>query len=912
MKILFAKKKIEELEKIFQTNVNVGLKTSIDQKKKIQKGKNKIENSIKTSYWFKLKKQIQNFLVFILLLLALITFTIGYITQNKNEIFEGSLILLIIICNALVGVICETKAEKASTAIIQKTLPFVKIIRDNQIQSIMIENLVEGDIVFLETGNIVPADIRLIENYNLQIDESILTGENIPVNKNNDTINQNESEILNCNNLVFKDTLVIYGKAKGLVIAVGIETEIGKIIKLIKKTKKETTVLEKDINKLGKMLTILIFFIILLNTCIILIKNHYNKGLNLNIIKQTFLISISLAVAVIPEGILTIITIILTLGIKKLLDKKIIIKNVKCLETLGQTKIICTDKTGTLTENKLNIESLYLYKNHILINQKNFLNKNLTKILTYGILCNSIEYDNQKKNKNKIYLNNPIDQSFINLSINLNYNIPNIRKKNIKIFELPFDSDRKLMTTIHQNNKEIFAITKGAPEILFKKCQYIENKEKIIKKTKSNLKIFEDHLQQMSQKSLRILGISYKKLSSGFNYNNPKDIKNIEKNLIFLGLISIKDKIKKNAFKTIKILQKANISTIMITGDNLNTATAIATELKIFNKQKDLTMTGEMLNKITTTELINKIDNIKVYARTNPIHKLKIINAWQQKGLIVTMIGDGVNDAPSIKKANVGISMGKKGTEISKIAADIIITDDNILTITQAVQEGQNIFDNIQKSLIFLLSCNIGEILAILLNTCLNNFIFSTNLILLNASQILWINLITDSLIAIALGIENKKNSSNIKKSTNTKKNILNKNMYWKIILEGIMIGTLTFIAAIIGFYTNKKPNISIIQREKYAQTFAFMVLSLSQLMHVFNLVDFKKSIFITKPSKFLIQIFLISAILQISTIILPFLKNAFHLVNLNLEDFILIILLSIMPIIIIEIFKKIKFKLIK
>ncbi|MFP7699578.1 MAG: cation-translocating P-type ATPase [Candidatus Phytoplasma pyri] len=908
MKILFAKKNLKELEKILETNIQKGL-SSVKAKEKLNlEGKNKLKDFIKTSFWFKLKKQIQNFLVFILLTSSSITLIIGFLTKNKNELFEGILILLIIFCNALLGVFYENKSEKTSIFINKKTLSYIKVLRDNKIKMVFIEDLVKGDVIFLETGNLVPADLRLIETYNLQIEESFLTGENISITKNNLTISDKETEILNCKNLVFKNTVVTYGKAKGLVIATGMKTEIGKIISLIQNIKKKRTPLENNINKLGKFLTIIILTLIILNTFFILSKHYYLKEINLEVFKNTFLNSISLAVAAIPEGLLTIITIILTLGMKKLLDKKTIVKNIRSLESLGATKIICTDKTGTLTENKLKITDIYLYKNNYIINKKNILNKNLVKILNYGLLCNNADYDIEKNNKKKkyhSYANNPIDKSFIDLGVFLKYDIPNLRNQNIKIYELPFDSKKKLMTTIHKNKQECFAITKGAPEILLNICKYIDNEGEILIKKKNNLKLFENYLETMSKKSLRILGLAYQKLDYNFNIKNNKDIQKIEKNLIFLGLISIKDNVKKEAFETIKIFKKAHIITIMITGDNINTAEAIATELKIFDKKKDLIITGDVLNKMSEKEFNEKLHLIKVYARTNPENKLKIIEAWQKKDVIVAMIGDGVNDAPSIKKADIGISMGKAGTEISKTASDIIITDDNLLTIAYAIKEGRNIFNSMQKSLIFLISCNTGEIFAVLLNTCLNSFLFSSNFLLLNAVQILWINLITDSLIAIALGIDSKEHNLMTKPPRNIKNNIINKDLILKIILEGIMIGSLTFISAVIGFNIHKTD--TIVNNYKYAQTFAFMVLALSQLVHVFNLINFRKSIFVLKPSKFLIKIFIFSCLLQFLTIFLPFFKNILNLADLDLKDFLLIIFLSIMPLFIIEIFKKIK-----
>ncbi|WCA22230.1 cation-translocating P-type ATPase [Candidatus Phytoplasma oryzae] len=905
MEFLIYQINIDVLEKKIKTNIKKGLNSEQVKKNILKYGLNKIKKVKKISLFKLFLKQFNDFFVYILLISSFFTLYIGISNQEKKEIFESILIFTIVFGNSFLGCFYEKQKENAIKIIKKNTQLYAKVLRNNKLKLILREEIVPGDIIFLEQGDIVPADSRIIESNNFRIDESILTGENLPIEKNHNLNKIFDKNLLKLQNAVFMDTNVVSGYAKAVVIKTGSYTEIGKITQMILKTKKIKTPLEKNINDLTKIIGLMILFLIIINFSLNLIKfNLFQKKIDIFLLKKMILSSIILAVAVIPEGLLAIITIILTLSIKKIAKKKAIIKNLKALETLGAINIICTDKTGTLTKNKMQIQKIYLYKEKFEV-KKNLISKQkenqyLIKLIYYGILCeNDFFYIKNKKKHKKI---DPIDKSFIELANLYDLNIDLIKKENNKIKEIPFNNQYKCTINIYKQKDEFLFTIKGACEILLKLSKYIENKNNIFLKNKFNQNEIENDLNFMSQKGFKVLTISYAKLKNlsldlKENISIIEILKLIKNNIIFLGSVAIKDPIRKEIANTIINCQKAFITPVMITGDHLNTAQNVAIKTGILKCKKDLLILGSELDNLKEEELIKKIPNIKVYARVNPEHKFRIIQTYQKMGYIVAMIGDGVNDAPSIKMANVGIAMGITGTEITKQAADIILLDDNFITLQKAIREGRNIFNNIKKSILFLLSCNIGEIFVILLNTCLNHLFFTFDFSIINSLQILWINLVTDSLVAIPLGFEPKEMDLMKQKPRKIKKSLLNKKLIFIIILEGILIGFLTFLSSIIGY--KKYNNI------QNAQTFAFMVLSLSQLFHVFNFRNIQNSIFsLKKQNIFLNLFFVISVFLQFSIFFIPFLKKYFQLSNLNLIDIIFIILLSMMPLIIIEIFK--------
>ncbi|TVY12145.1 cation-translocating P-type ATPase [Candidatus Phytoplasma pini] len=902
---------INLLETKLKTNFIQGLNTSQVKEKLLIEGLNKLVKNKKISLWKKILQQFRDLFVCILLLSAIITFFIGIIYKQQEEIFESILILIIVFINIFLNLFYEKQKKKSLKLVKEKTKPYARVVRDGVLQLVLKEELVVGDIVFVETGDVVPADIRIIQSNNLKVDESILTGETASIIKEFCEEKNGSFDLFNSYHLIFRDTTVIYGNSKGVVVYTGKKTQIGKITKFIFENQDKKSPLEENIQQLTKFLSLLILFLVGFNFIINLSKNYFTqKNINFFIIQKLFLISIALAVAVIPESLLTIITIILTIGVKKLLSQKTIIKKLRTLETLGSINIICTDKTGTLTENKMKIQNLYFFHQNVKINKSlkhHELSQIIIKLITYGILCNShdISFSIKPNIKNLI---DPIDQSFIDLAYFLNLNIYQMQSQNVKIKEFPFDSKHKLMITIHKNNKGCLLVVKGAAELILRLSSFIEKEEnQIIKKNKINEKIIEENSNLIaSQEGYKILGVAYsffdEKILLSKNLSINDILEKINKNLIFLGIYCIEDPIRAEILPIIKELKKASIIPIMITGDNLYTAQNVAYRLKIFDYKTDLAITGTTLDQWSEKEFLKKLPFIKVYARTNPEHKLKIIQTLQKKGNIVAMIGDGVNDAVSIKKADVGIAMGITGTEITKKASDMILTNDDFTTVKTAIFEGRNIFKNIQKSILFLLSCNTGEIIVILYNTILGHFLFKTDLVILTAFQILWINLITDSLVAVALGMEPPEKNLMQEKPRNIKTSFLNKKLILKIIAEGFMIGSSTFLSAWIGYkiHGNSK---------EYAQTFAFTVLIFSQLIHVFNLRNLKKSIFKIKPNWYLRKFFFLSCFLQIMLFVIPFLQQKFQLYPLSKLDIFIIFMFSFVPLIISEIIKKIFFK---
>ncbi|WP_323847613.1 MAG: cation-transporting P-type ATPase [Phytoplasma sp.] len=898
-----------------KTNFKTGLTQQEAEQRILTYGLNKIKETPPKSFYTKFFSQFKDYFIYILLVICLITFCIGIVESKKEELVESILILIIIFSNACLGFFYENRKEFCVLLIQNNTKPYTKVLRNKTLRFILREEIVLGDIVFLEAGDIIPADLRLIETHHLKVNESILTGETLLSIAKNSYMIQDKFILIDSPNLVFMDTTVMSGRAQGVVIKTGMDTQIGQIAKLIITQKKEKTPLEKNIQQLSKILIFIIFILIIINFILDLIKNYLLQGqIYFATIKSIFLSSIILAVAVIPEGLLAIITIILASGIQRLIKKKAIVKNLKTLETLGAINIICTDKTGTLTQNKMNVRQLYFNYDKIQTNSELTMDRTINKLLIYGILCNNIYSSSENVNcqDNETFLFDPVDQSFIDLGNLYKLDIQQIQKENKKIKEFPFDNNKKIMMTIHQKENEKFLIIKGAAEIVFKLSRYVEYQDEIILKNKDNISKIEKDLDLMSSEGYKVLGISYIKLNSLEdnidNFDFEKIFYAINSETIFLGAFGIEDPLRPDIIHAIQKCKKAFIDVIMITGDHLQTAIKIASDSNIFNSFEDLAINGETLDLLSEEEFNLKLPCIKVYARTTPEHKLKIIQAWQKKGKIVGMIGDGVNDAPSIKKSDIGISMGIIGTDITKKTSDIILIDDNFNTIPNAIQEGRKLFDNIKKSIIFLLSCNIGEIFVILLNTLLGYFCFNSNFVILSALQILWVNLVTDSLVAIALGLEYPEEDIMKRKPRLIHNSLLNKDIIKKILIEGMMIGLLTFIAAFIGFQLHKNN-----QSDQYGQTFAFMVLSLSQLIHVFNFRSFQKSLFNLKTNWALIFCFFISFFLQITILLVPFFRDNFRLSSLSIQDIIIILLLSIVPLFIIEIKKMIiKLKLIK
>ena len=892
-----------------ETNIEKGL-TSDEVSTRLNKyGQNKLNEGKKRSIFMKFLDQLNDFMVFVLLGAALISVVLAVVQGESSEIFEGILILAIVLINAILGVIQEGKAEKALESIKKMSSPHATVLRDGIEQVISVEDIVLGDIVLLAAGDIIPADLRIIESYNLKVDESALTGEPVPVEKISNQILDDEVPLGDQQNLAFMSTVVTYGRGKAIVIGTGMNTEIGKIAGMIEDAVNEATPLQQNINKLGKTLALIALGIVGGIFVIDILQSLFASKLGWHTVLESFMTAIALAVAAIPEGLPAIITIVLALGMRNLANRNAIMKSLPSVETLGSTSVICSDKTGTLTQNVMTVTKVYSNGQFIDVEDESKLSS-MKKLISYGVLCNDTKV-NYVDNKFEL-IGDPTEKALIDLAITANLNPIDIINNNTRVHEFSFDSERKLMTTINQINGKHYVITKGAPDVVFDIVNNIEGNDTLKDYAKVNL--------DMANLALRVLAVAYKEIDSNIDFSKL-ELSEVENDLTLLGLYGMIDPARPEVKDAIAVCDKAGIKTVMITGDHKNTAIAIAKDLHIITSDDDLALTGVELDALSDEEFYNIVEHVRVYARVSPENKVRIVNAWKSKNVVVAMTGDGVNDAPALKNADIGIAMGITGTEVAKGAADMILTDDNFETIVSAVSEGRSIFDNIKKAIHFLLSCNVGEIITILLGTLIGGILFKEivtkggNVHILSAVQILWVNLVTDSLMAIALGLDPKNPDIMDQKPRNKNEGLFGEGLWKRILWQGVMIGLLAFAAYFIGYKLADHTlyNITSLQEFETAeawvkahtgQTMAFMVLAFSQLFHAFNVRSSKLSIFQLKVNKYLVGAFIICFGLQLLTL-LPGVNTIFDIIFIKQWYLWLIIfVLSIMPIIIVEIVK--------
>ncbi len=878
---------IDELDILLTTDISQGLSLVEVNNRLDINGYNQLDEPKKKSWILKFIDQIKDFMIIVLIGASILSFLTG-------DIAEGLLIIGIVILNAILGLFQEAKAEKALASIQALSSPKVKVKRDGIDQIVDVKKIVIGDLVLLDAGDYVPADVRIIESINLKIDESTLTGEAITVEKVSHALNEDDIPLGDRINLGYMGTVVTYGRGQAIVLATGMSTELGKIATMLNETKDELTPLQKSMAQLGKMLAMIALAITFVIFAITIVEAYvFGDGATFEVWKEALLTSIALAVAAIPEGLPAIITIVLALGMQNLVKKQAIIRTLPAVETLGSTSIICSDKTGTLTQNLMTVKKVYLNQETFDIKQNMESSATLNKMGIYGALCNDTKL--RKTETDYIKIGDPTEIAFTDLSISLGQDPVDIINKYPRVYELPFDSQRKLMTTVHDFEDGRYAVIKGAPDVIFKRSKAIENGKP------SDLKSYEEMNHEMANQALRVLAIAYKKIDASIDI---KDLDNqlLENDLTLLGLVGMMDPARPEVKDSIALCDQAGIKTIMITGDHINTAVAIAKELKILNTD-DMAITGHELDLMSDEEYVEIYQKIRVYARVSPENKVRIVDVWRQSGHVVAMTGDGVNDAPSIKKADIGIAMGITGTEVAKGAADMILTDDNFSTIVNAVSEGRTIFSNIKKAIHFLLSCNIGEIIVIFLGTSIGILIFSTRVTTLTAVQILWVNLVTDSLMAIALGLDPKEKDIMKDMPRDSKKSIfadgLGKNIAW----QGLMLGLISFAAYIIGWKMTSDPAMRMIT----AQTMTFIVLAVSQLVHAFNVRSQKHSIFKMKRNNYLFYAFAVSLILQFLVVALPFSRSIFKIVMPTITQWLIILGLVLLPLLIIELTKLIK-----
>ena len=896
---------VDETLEMYQTSKK-GLSSQEAQKRFDENGPNALDEGKKKSIFSRLLDQFKDFMVLVLIVAALIAFIAAIVENKPEELTEGILIIAIVVINAVLGVVQESKAEQALESIKKMSNPHATVLRDGKEIVIDVDKVVVGDIVVLHAGDYIPADIRILESINLKTDESALTGEPIPVEKTTDAILDDEVALGDRINSGYMSTVVTYGRGLAVVTATGMNTEIGKIATMLSTTETELTPLQKAISQLGKTLAIIALIVVSIIFVIQIIRGMFTSGFENILWMEIFMSSIALAVAAIPEGLPAIITIVLAIGMQNLVKQHAIMRTLPAVETLGSTSIICSDKTGTLTQNVMTITNTYLFGATYKVSDIKKPNNTLQKLIDYGVLCNDTKVQLDAQN-NYTKIGDPTEIALTDLAIAVGDNPVTTLEKYPRVHELPFDSERKLMTTVHEIKGQYISITKGAPDVLFARAtQY--NDQGMLKKIDN--KVIDTFIQQnttYADQALRVLAIGYKV------YNQKPEVLKLEhdaleNDLILLGLVGMIDPARPEVKDAIVETKQAGITTIMITGDHKNTAVAIATDLGILGNEH-LAITGKELDSMSDDEFYEKLENIRVYARVSPENKVRIVTAWKAKGKVVAMTGDGVNDAPSIKRADIGIAMGITGTEVAKGAADMILTDDNFATIVSAVKEGRTILANIKKAIHFLLSCNIGEIITIFLGVTLGIFLFPNepHLQILTAAQILWVNLVTDSFMAIALGLEPKEPDVMNYPPRDTNKSIFADGLGKKIAWQGIMIGFITFLAFYIGYKINGDDM-------RHAQTMAFMVLAISQLFHAFNVRSENFSTFSLQPNKYLIFAFFGCLALQLITVTVPFIANNVFgvddVLTWQLLDWVVVLGFSVLPLIIVELVKLIQNKL--
>ncbi len=830
-------------------------------------GKNKLETKKKKTLFKQFLSQLKDVMIYILIIAAIISAFLG-------EISDALIILLVIIINAVIGVIQESKAEKALDALKELSTPKALVKRDGSLKEILSEDIVPGDIVIIDAGRYIPGDLRLIDTANLKIEESAFTGESVPSEKDASFLPDKEIPIGDQNNMAFMSTLATYGRGVGVVVGTGMNTEIGKIAKMIEQEENDETPLQKKLSELGKILGFLAVGI-----CILIFIISFFQGRDL---LEMFLTSISLAVAAIPEGLPAIVAIVLALGVQRMVKKNAIIRKLPAVETLGSVSIICSDKTGTLTQNKMTVTTVYTNDSYIKESEFN-LNDNESKLLVdCMVLCNDATYSEKSQT------GDPTEIALLEYPFKLNILKEKLEKEFKRIDEIPFDSDRKLMTTVNLvDDKKARVFTKGALDSILSICNKISVNGKLVDFSKEYKAKVLENSNIMSDKALRVLAFAYKDISKE---NIVLD--SLEKDLVFIGMVGMIDPPRLEVKDSIKLCKSAGITPVMITGDHKNTAFAIANELGIAEDISQA-ITGHEIDKFKEEEFNEKIINYRVFARVSPEHKVKIVKAFKSHGNIVSMTGDGVNDAPSLKAADIGVAMGITGTDVSKGASDMILTDDNFSTIVSAVEEGRKIYLNIKKSIVFLLSCNLGEILTLFTAILLN---WNSPL---QPIHILWVNLITDSFPALALGVDKAKEDVMNNPPRNPKESIFVKSDKIQLIINGVLIGGITLFAFKLGerLYAD-----SLI----HAQTMAFVVLSVSQLFLSLSLRSNTKSAFSLGifSNKYLVYSILLGIFLQVIIISISFIANIFKVTPLLLYDWIVVILVSLIPFAINEILK--------
>lgn len=845
-------------------------------------GPNRIEEGKKTTIFNRIIAQVSDPMVLILIAAAIISGVTAYLSdESLSDVF---IILFVVVLNTTLGVIQESKAEAAIEALKEMAAATSKVMRDGRIVNIKSEELVIGDIVLLEAGDAVPADGRIISCASLKVEEAALTGESVPVDKTDAVLDVREGDIPLGDrvNMVYMGSSAVYGRAMMVVTATGMNTEMGKIAHAISVAQEGETPLQKKLAQLSRVLTVLVLGICVIMFGVSILRYFLSApvpGTDLvDTMLGSFMLAVSLAVAAIPEGLVAVVTIVLSIGVTKMSKQNAIIRKLTAVETLGCTQVICSDKTGTLTQNKMTV-----------IEYSGDDERLLAASLA---LCTDSELNEEGQAEG-----DPTQAAVVNYAYKIGLPKYELSKKYPRIAEIPFDSARKLMTTLHKKPEGGFIQhTTGAPDVVISKCMYYLENGKILPVTDEKREYFLSENKRLAGKALRVLAAGYREWDTQPESLSPED----ENNLIFLGLVGMMDPVREEVPAAIEQCRSASIRPVMITGDHRDTAAAIAMQLGIINDQSQA-ITGAMLDEMSDEDFISNVEHYGVYARVKPEHKSRIVNAWRSRGYVTAMTGDGVNDAPSIKNADIGIGMGITGTDVTKNVADMILADDNFATIVSAVEEGRRIYDNIRKAIQFLLSSNLSEVISIFFATILGFTI-------LKPAHILFINLITDSLPALALGVEKGEPDIMKRKPRDPKEGIFSGGVGVNVFYQGVMVAVLTLAAYFIG--ERIENGAWRIVNSNDGMTMAFLTMSMAEIFHSYNMRSQYKTIFSVKNHNFyLFGSMLMSFILTAAVIYVPFLRDAFGFTSISFAEYLTAIALAVLVIPIVELVKLIQRK---
>ncbi len=858
--------KKEDVLKMLGTDEN-GLTQNQAKENQKKYGKNELAEGKKKNPFILFLEQYKDFLVIILIIAAIISGVLG-------DIESAIVIFVVITINAILGTVQHIKAEQSLDSLKEMSAPTAKVIRDGEIKVVEGKNVTVGDIVVIEAGDYVCSDGRIIENASLKVDESAMTGESEPVEKQ-ETVLDGEKPLGDRVNMLYSGSFATYGRAKMVVTSVGMETEIGKIASLLKSTQEKKTPLQESLDNFGKKLSLIIIGI-----CVIVLglELFRSDGINLTVFTDAFVFAVALAVAAIPEALSSIVTIVLSVGTQKLAKENAIIRKLQAVEGLGSVSIICSDKTGTLTQNKMTVQKIYF--DGQIIDKDDEINARQGQLIIDGALCNdSVQKEGQE-------IGDPTEIALVNFSEKHDLPVEKMREKYQRLGEIPFDSDRKLMSTVHKIGGNYKMLTKGAVDVLSGRINEVKTMDGKRPFTAEDLAELKKVNTEFSQMGLRVLAVCERDVDT-------VDISvDDEKDYILLGLVAMQDPPREESAEAVRKCKTAGIRPIMITGDHLVTASAIARKIGILD-DNGRAVEGREIENLSDEELDEFVSDVSVYARVSPEHKIRIVSAWQRKGYIVSMTGDGVNDAPALKQADIGVAMGITGSEVAKDAASMVLTDDNFATIVKAIENGRNLYRNIQRAIQFLLSGNTAGILAVLYAS------FMALPVPFKAVHLLFINLLTDSLPAIALGVEPHSSDVMNEKPRPKNQSILTKKVLTNICVEGVVIGVMTMIAFYVGFMRNAE----------VASTMAFSTLCLSRLVHGFNCKS-DKPVWFTKKmwnNKSMIGAFFVGFVLLNAVLLVPALQGIFAVAPLTIAELLTVYGLSLGTFVVVQILKMIR-----